>query len=330
MQDSININHGSGGRQMHELITTKIIGKLKNGILERMDDSAILKNHPNSRLAMTTDSYVVNPLFFSGGDIGRLAVSGTINDLATSGAKPYALSLAFILEEGMPFKTIEKIVDSIVQAANEADVKIVTGDTKVVEKGKGDQIFINTCGIGFIENDIEISTYNAKVGDSVIISGPIGNHEVAMMKARNMIDFEIDVESDAAPLNKQVEEILAKTTKIHTIKDPTRGGLASALQEICDHSNCQIQINETEIPIDKQVQAVCDLIGFDPLYMANEGKFIIICPKESEKDVLSTFTQGKIIGEVKNNERPSLVLQTSAGGMRRLSMLETTQLPRIC
>lgn len=331
MSGNININHGSGGRQMHSFIKKCIIDKLQNGILERLDDSAVLENLKTSRLAMTTDSYVVSPIFFEGGDIGRLCIAGTVNDLTTSGAKPYALSLAFILEEGISYETIERIVDSIAVAAKEANVKIVTGDTKVVEKGKGDQIYINTCGIGFIEDDVNISTYNAKKGDSVIISGPIGNHEVAMMKARKMIDFEIDIKSDAAPLNNQIQNILTKSKEIHVVKDPTRGGLASALHEITEHSNCEIKLIESNIPIDKQVNAVCQLIGFDPLFMANEGKFVIVCSKAAESIVLKEFgPAAKVIGTVTGEGKASLILETESGGMRRLGMLETTQLPRIC
>ncbi len=325
----ITLNHGSGGTQMHQLIKERVIDRLSNGILERMDDSAILENQNNKKISMTTDSYVVSPLFFDGGDIGRLCICGTVNDLTTSGAKPYALSLAFILEEGTDISLIEKVVDSIVETANEAGVNIVTGDTKVVEKGKGDGLYINTCGIGFIDNETNISTYNAKNGNKVLITGPIGNHEVAMMKARKMIDFDVDVKSDAAPLNKPIEKLLNISPQgINVIKDPTRGGLASALKEISEHSNCTIEIDEELLPIDKNVQAVCDLIGFDPLYLANEGKFVIVCDDNRTQDIINCFPEAKIIGEVKPGE--DLLLKTSSGGVRRVGMLETMQLPRIC
>lgn len=330
MKNRVGMNHGSGGRQMHKFISQCVIDKLKNGVLERLDDSAVLENYKTGRIAMTTDSYVVSPLFFDGGDIGRLCVSGTVNDLTTSGAKPYALSLAFILEEGVSYETIEKIVDSIVTAAKEADVKIVTGDTKVVERGKGDQIYINTCGIGYIPEGVNVSTYNAKEGDAVMVTGNIGDHEVAMLKARKMINFEVDIKSDVAPLNKGIEKVIDKTNKINVIKDPTRGGVASALWEICQHSNCEIELDETMLPIDKSVKAVCELVGFDPLYLANEGKYIVVCPKESVDTVIESFPKARVIGTVKSNSKANLLLKTEVGGVRRLGMLETTQLPRIC
>ncbi|MBL6989459.1 MAG: hydrogenase expression/formation protein HypE [Bacteriovoracaceae bacterium] len=331
LDKSININHGSGGRLMHEFINKHIAQKLQNGILEKFDDSAILKNAAGKRIAMSTDSYVVSPLFFPGGDIGSMCVSGTVNDVTTSGAVPYTMSLSFILEEGVDLEVIDKIIDSIAKVAKEADIKIVTGDTKVVEAGKGDQIYINTCAIGFIDDDVNISTYNATVGDSVIVTGPIGNHEVAMLKAKQMIDFEIDTVSDVAPLNKLIENVLSKTKKINVIKDPTRGGLASALIEICDHSNCEIVIKEKDIPVDKDVAAVCELIGYDPLYLANEGKFIIICNADVTDTVLQSLgPNAKLIGTVTSKDNPQLTMETLSHGRRRIGMLETSQLPRIC
>jgi hydrogenase expression/formation protein HypE len=328
---NVTMNLGSGGRQMHQFINSYIVESLKNGILEKLDDSAVMENTTNARIAMTTDSYVVSPVFFEGGDIGRLCVAGTVNDLSTSGAKPYAITLSFILEEVIPFDTIKKIIDSIAVTAKEAGVNVVTGDTKVVEKGKGDLIYINTCGIGFIDDGVNISTHNARPGDSVIVTGPVGNHEVAMMKARGMINFDVDVKSDVRPLNKKVEELLKITKKIHSIKDPTRGGLASALNEICEHSGCSIRLIEESIPIDPGVNAACNLLGFDPLYLANEGKLIFICPKTEEAVVLRIFgSSASIIGEVTADDKKWLSIVTKNGGIRRLGMLETTQLPRIC
>lgn len=327
----ITMNHGSGGRQMHEFIKNTIIDKLKNGVLERMDDSAILENLKTNRLAMTTDSYVVNPLKFSGGDIGRLCVSGTVNDITTSGAKPYAMTLAFIVEEGMDLKLIEEITESIAKTAKEADIKIVTGDTKVVEQGKGDGLFINTAGIGFIEDGIDISTYNTLPGDDIIISGPIGNHEIAMMKARGMIDFELEVESDVRPLNKEIETLINEGVKLHTIKDPTRGGVASALSEIVEHAGVEILLQESELPIDDVVRSVCSLVGYDPLYLANEGKFVITCPPESSEKVIKAFNgTARVIGKAQKSDDPRLLLETEFGGLRKVGMLETMQLPRIC
>ncbi|MBF0361470.1 MAG: hydrogenase expression/formation protein HypE [Oligoflexia bacterium] len=329
----ITLNHGAGGREMQKFINKLIVDKLKNGILERLDDCAVLENHMKKRIAMTTDSYVVSPIFFDGGDIGRLAVSGTVNDLSTSGAKPYALSLAFILEEGMPLSSIEKIVHSIAATAAEAGVKIVTGDTKVVERGKCDQIYINTCGIGMIDEGINISTYNANIGDSIFVTGPIGNHEIAMLRARKMLDFEFHTVSDVAPLNKNVELLLSKTKKIRVIKDPTRGGLASALNEIAEHSNCEVYLYENQIPIDPDVHSVCEIVGFDPLYLANEGKFIIIADHsaETESAIYSSFEGAKLIGKIKStHHRKGVFMETYSGGIRKLGVLETTQLPRIC
>lgn len=330
MSEKISINHGSGGRQMHEFIETCIVTKLGNGILERMDDSAILQNESEQQLAMTTDSYVVSPIFFEGGDIGRLCVCGTVNDLATSGAIAKYLSLAFILEEGISLKTLEIIIDSIAHAAKQAGIKVVTGDTKVVQKGRGDQIYINTCGIGFIPKDVNISTYNAKPDDAVIITGSIGNHEVAMIKSRKMVDFDFSIESDVTPLNIFVEKLLKKSPHgINVVKDPTRGGIASALKEISEHSQCHIHIEEEKIPMDQNVSAICELLGFDPLYMANEGKYIIICNQQRVEDVLDIFEEAKVIGIVKDG-KADVTLETNLGGVRRIGMLEVTQLPRIC
>ncbi len=327
----ITMNLGSGGKEMHNFISSYIVEELKNGILEKLDDAAVMENSNKARIAMTTDSYVVSPVFFDGGDIGRLCVCGTVNDLSTSGAKPYALSLAFILEEGASIETIKIIIDSIKIAAKEADVKIVTGDTKVVEKGKGDKIYINTCGVGFIDNGVNISTHNAVIDDIVMISGPIGNHEVAMMKARGMVTFDINIKSDVSPLNRKIEKLLEKTKQIHVIKDPTRGGLAGALNEICKNSRCGIRIIEENIPVDPEVEAVCNLLGFDPMYLANEGKYVIVCGKEDEIFVKQIFgTEAKVIGTVIRDEKAMVTLQAKSGGIRKLGMLETTQLPRIC
>jgi len=328
---TITLNHGLGGKQMHEFIKNTIMTKLQNGILEKMDDSAILKNLKTNRLALTTDSYVVSPLIFPGGDIGRLCVCGTVNDLTTSGAKPYALTLAFIIEEGMDLAVLDTIIDSINKTAKEAQILIVTGDTKVVEKGKGDGIFINTSGIGFIDDHIEISTYNTKDHDDVLVTGPIGNHEIAMMKARNLIEFDLTVESDVRPLNIPIENLLKQKVLLHSIKDPTRGGLASALYEIVEHSKVDITLIEKDLPIDKVVQSVCSLVGFDPLYLANEGKFIITCPKESSQHIIKAFKgTAQIIGRAKKSEHPKLLMETKSGGIRKIGMLETMQLPRIC
>ena len=328
--EAITLNHGAGGRQMHQFINNVILKELSNGILERLDDSAVIKNSKHGRLAMTTDSYVVSPLFFPGGDIGRLAVSGTINDLTTSGAIPLGLSLAFILEDGVKLEVLERIVHSIAIAAKEANVKIITGDTKVVEQGKGDKIFINTCAIGSIPDHINLSSYNATDGDIVMITGAIGNHEITLMKERELFDFDTTVTSDAAPLNIQVQSILENFPKLNVVKDPTRGGVASALNEIVDHSNCSIILQEQALPIDPEVANISELLGLDPLYMANEGKFIIIGPAEMHEHVREFFPDAVTIGKVKKDKKAVLLLETKFGGLRRVGMLETTQLPRIC
>lgn len=329
--EKITLTHGSGGRQMHQLIHDYLVSRLKNGILEKLDDSALLNNRKSEKLAMTTDSYVVSPLFFKGGDIGRLCICGTVNDLATSGAEAAYLSLSFILEEGFPLSDLNKIIDSISKTALEADVQIVTGDTKVVEKGKGDGIYINTCGIGFVPEGVHLSTYNGLNGDLIAVTGPIGNHEISLMLTRNLLLFKAEIHSDVAPLNKYVSRLLKISDGIKTIKDPTRGGLASALVEISENSRCEIRLDEEKIPVDRDVQAVCDLTGLDPLYLANEGKYVIVCSPDAKESVLSVFPETSFIGEIRDIHRGGCVLmETTSGGMRKIAMLETTQLPRIC
>jgi hydrogenase expression/formation protein HypE len=328
--NNITLSIGSGGKDMHSFINEYIVKKLGNSSLNRMDDASVIMP-TGKRIAFTTDSYVVSPIFFDGGDIGRLCVCGTVNDLTTAGAKPVALSLAFILEDGVPIDDICKIVDSIATTCKEADVKVITGDTKVVEKGKGDKIYINTSGVGFIDEGVNISSHNAVVGDQIIVTGPIGNHEATMMKARGLINFDTKINSDVAPLNLKIEGLLKTTKDIHVIKDPTRGGLASALFEIAQNSNCEIRIFEEKLPVDGNVKAVCDILGLDPLYLANEGKFVIICPENSTGSVLRTFgPKAKIIGAVMSSGKQKLNIETLSGGIRRLSMLDSVQLPRIC
>ena len=331
--EKITLNHGAGGCQMQEFIKSAIVKKLSNGILERLDDCAVLPTEKTSRMAMTSDSFVVSPLFFEGGDIGRLCIAGTANDLATSGANVHAMSLSFIIEEGMDLETIERITDSIAQTAKEAQVRIVTGDTKVVEKGKGDGIFINTCAMGFIPEGYNLSTYNAQVGDVVILTGSMGDHEVALMKARGLIDFELDVKSDVAPLNLKVKELLSacSPSDIRIIKDPTRGGVASALHEIAEHSCCTIRLDEVSLPIDSQVKAVCELTGIDPLYMANEGKYIIVGNQNILPRVRDIFSpRAIIVGEVIDSQSRGVLIRTQSRAERRIAALENIQLPRIC
>ncbi|MDA3865052.1 MAG: hydrogenase expression/formation protein HypE [Deltaproteobacteria bacterium] len=326
----ITINHGAGGRLMHEFIHDSIVAHLGNSKLDKMDDSSVLQNYPHKLPVLTTDSYVVHPVFFSGGDIGRLCVCGTVNDLAASGAEPLALTLSFILEEGFELEKLDKIIASIGKTAKEAGVEIVTGDTKVVEKGKGDGIFINTAGLGFVDPGVSISSHNTLPGDLVLVTGPLGNHEMALFKDRENMNFQYSVQSDVTPLNLKVKELLAHTRNIHTIKDPTRGGLASALTEIAQNSQVRIELEEEKIPVDKEVKAMCDLVGFDPLYLANEGKYIIVCPPEETPKVKAAFgSETTVIGQVEKGQ-PDLILNTASGGNRRLIMMENIQLPRIC
>ncbi len=327
---NITMNHGAGGRVMHDFIQKSVVGHLGNDLLTRMDDAAVLDLPAGSRLALTTDSYVVHPLFFPGGDIGRLAVCGTVNDLSTAGADPLYLTLAFILEEGFPLADLDRILASIAATAREAGVRIVTGDTKVVERGKGDGIFINTAGVGAIPAGVDLSTHNARPGDVILVSGPMGNHEVALFAVREKLPFSTSIESDATPLNHLVQRLLATTPEIRAIKDPTRGGVASALWEICEHSGVAVTVDEESLPVDKEVRGVCELVGFDPLYLANEGKLVVVCGPEAEGPLLEVMGPGAARIATVYRGPAALTMETAIGGRRRLSMLESVQLPRIC
>ncbi|MBN2725579.1 MAG: hydrogenase expression/formation protein HypE [Deltaproteobacteria bacterium] len=324
MRNEITLNHGSGGRQMHELIEKNI--KKVLGENTTSDDSAVVEI--NGRVAFTTDSYVVDPLFFPGGNIGALAVSGTVNDLLTCGAYPKFLSLALIIEDGFSINQLDEIIKTIAIFAKDAGIRIVTGDTKVVERGKGDGIFINTAGVGSVPEGRNISSSLVKPGDIIMVTGDMGTHEMAMFKARENPPFELNIVSDVAPLNIQTLDLLRRTSDIHCIKDPTRGGLASALHEISTNSSCSIEIDESSVPVHPQVAGACALLGFDPLYMANEGKFIITGEAAIEEHVKNVFPDAVTIGKVTSGS--DVYLKTEGGGIRRLGMLETMQLPRIC
>jgi hydrogenase expression/formation protein HypE len=332
--DKILLAHGSGGKLSHELIAKYFVPRLSNPILARMDDSAILEF--NGKLAFTTDSFVVSPLFFPGGDIGKLAVCGTVNDLAVSGAKPLYLSLAFIIEEGLPLAELEIIMESIGTAAKEADVKIVTGDTKVVNRGSTDKLFINTAGIGRIPPGVEISGSNARQGDKIILSGTIGDHGVAVMSQREGLRFKVPVESDCAPLASLVTDMLRYSEAIHCMRDPTRGGLATTLNELASQSQAGLRILEDQIPVRDSVRSACEMLGLDPLYVANEGKLVAIVAPEKAEDILIGMKKNKygkystIIGEV-TGERPGrVVMKTCLGTSRVVDMLSGELLPRIC
>ncbi|MGD0780858.1 MAG: hydrogenase expression/formation protein HypE [Dehalococcoidales bacterium] len=333
MEDKILLAHGSGGKLMHDLIQS-FLPDLANPILEKMEDSAVF--NVSGKLAFTTDSYVVNPIFFPGGDIGRLAVCGTVNDLAMSGAKPLYLSLSFIIEEGLPIADLKKILTSIKKAAAEADVKIVTGDTKVVNKGSADKLFVNTAGVGSVPEGVNISASNAKVGDKVILSGNIGDHGVAVLSQREGLKFDTPVPSDCAPLHKLVADMLAAASNIHCMRDPTRGGLATTLNDFAEKSNVGIRIEEDKIPVAKAVLAACELLGLDPLYIANEGKLVAVVPAKYTDAVLFAMKKNKygrnavIIGEVTAEHSQRVVMKTTLGASRIVDMPVGELLPRIC
>lgn len=335
MESKILLAHGSGGKLSHELIGKKIMKRLSNPMLDKMNDASVFE--ANGRLAFTTDSYVVNPIEFPGANIGKLAVCGTVNDLSMAGAKPLYLSLAYIIEEGLPLDTLDKITASVQEAAEEAGVKIVTGDTKVVGRGSADKIFINTSGIGVIPEGVDVSGANAKAGDKIILSGTIGDHGVAVMTQREGLNFKTPVESDCAPLNKMVASMISVTADIHVLRDPTRGGLATTLNEIAEQSEVNIVLEESEIPVRDAVRGACELLGLDPMYVANEGKLIAIVPSDKADEVLKAMQKSKygqdaaIIGEVKEKSSKGMVtLKTAYGTTRIIDMLSGELLPRIC
>ena len=335
MDEAILLAHGSGSRLSHELIEKIFLPPLANPLLAKLDDSAVFDL--SGRLAFTTESYVVNPIFFPGGDIGKLAVCGTINDLAMSGATPLYLSLSLIIEEGLTLSQLTKVVNSIKAAAEEAEVKIVTGDTKVVNRVSADKLlFINTSGIGIISPDIDISGANAKVGDKIILSGTIGDHGIAVISQREGLKFSVPVQSDCAPLNKLVSQMLEASSQIHCLRDPTRGGLATTLNELAKQSKVGIRIEEEKIPVRDGVRAACELLGFDPLYVANEGKLVaIVAPNDAQK-VLSKMKRNpygadaSIIGEVTDEHKGKVIMKTRLGASRIVDMLSGELLPRIC
>lgn len=335
----ITLAHGSGGKAMHELIEGLFLDYLHNPLLAALEDQAVFEVPVNSqinRMAFTTDSYVVSPIFFPGGDIGRLAIAGTVNDLAMSGAKPRFLSAGFILEEGFAIADLKRILTSMRDTAAEAGVEIVTGDTKVVQRGSVDKIFINTTGIGFIEHNLKISASNARVGDKVILSGSMGDHGTTIMIARGELELETDIESDAAPLWSLVKSMLEVTNEIHVLRDPTRGGVATTLNEIALSSEICIEIQEELLPVREEVKGACEILGLDALYIGNEGKLLAIVAS-SQADALvermKAHPYGRdaaIIGEVVAAPAGIVVLKTAFGGTRIVDMLVGEQLPRIC
>lgn len=335
--DKILLNHGSGGKMTHELITGLFVRYFDNPILKTQTDSAIL-SIDSHLIAFTTDSYVVSPVFFPSGNIGKLAICGTVNDLAVSGAKPLYLSCGFIIEEGLPFSELEDIVKTMADEAAKAGVLIVTGDTKVVNKGSCDKIFINTAGIGILnESRKNISTgKDITPGDKIIVNGPIGNHGAAILCARNSVEYYSEILSDCASLNSLIERVLQTSGKVKFMRDATRGGLGTVLCELAGEKEFGVELSETEIPLDESVRGLCEIFGYDPLFMANEGKVVMVVGKEDAWKVLETLhseEHGKlaaIVGEITSTNKGLVVMITGIGGSRLIDMPAGEQLPRIC
>ena len=331
----IELSHGGGGRAMAQLIEELFLAAFDNDWLRAQDDCARLPAC-GGRLVMATDSHVVSPLFFPGGDIGCLSVHGTINDVAMSGAQPLYLAATFILEEGFPLADLKKIVDSMAQAARRAGVSIVTGDTKVVERGKGDGVFITTTGVGVIPPGVEISASRAKPGDVILISGALGDHGMAVLSQRENLSFDSPIVSDTAALHELVAVMIQVAPGIHCLRDPTRGGLGSALNEIAQQSGVGMRLREAAIPVHEPVRALCEFLGLDPLYVANEGKLLAICPAELAETVRATLRghplgqEAAIIGEVVEDPHGFVEMETTFGGRRLVDWLSGEQLPRIC
>jgi len=332
--DTVVLGHGSGGTLSHDLLKRLFLPDLGKAAPRALDDSAVIVMD-GQRYAITTDSHVVSPLFFPGGDIGRLAICGTVNDLAMVGAIPIALTCGFVLEEGLSFDVLQRVVASMKDAAKEAGVYIAAGDTKVVQKGSADKLFINTSGIGKITDGVNISGANAKEGDVVIISGTIGDHGIAVLSARENLGFETALESDVAPLNHLVQAMM-NAGEIHVLRDPTRGGLATTLVEIAKQSNVTIELQETKIPVKPQVHAACEMLGFDPVYVANEGKLVAFVKESDAEKILDVMKKTKygedstVIGKVTGSGRSQVRLRTAIGGTRLVDMLPGEMLPRIC
>lgn len=334
-KDKVNMTHGSGGRAMAQLIDELFIKHLDNKLLRQANDQASFDVEAG-RMVMSVDGHVISPIFFPGGDIGSLSIHGTVNDVAMSGAKPLYLSAGFILEEGYPLADLERIVISMAKAAEEAGVPVITGDTKVVEKGKGDGVFITTTGIGVVPEGINISGDLATPGDVILVNGSIGDHGVAIMSNRENLEFETTIESDSASLHGLIADMVKAVPDIHCLRDPTRGGLATTLNELAQQSGVGMSIRENDIPVKPAVSAACELLGLDPLYVANEGKLICICAAADAEKVLATMQahplgqEASIIGEVIEDEHGFVQMKTGFGGSRIVDWLAGEQLPRIC
>lgn len=335
MERTIQLDHGSGGRATHDLVGKLFAEAFQNPFLSELNDSAVL-DVDAGRIAMTTDSYVVDPVEFPGGDIGSLAVHGTVNDLSMRGARPLYLTAGFILEEGLEISLLERIVNSMAGAAREAGVVVVAGDTKVVPRGKADKIFINTAGIGVVPMGINIGGQYAVPGDVILINGTIGDHGLAILCRREGLSMENEIRSDAASLNDLVETMLGVCSEIHVLRDPTRGGVATTMNEIAQQSQVGICLNEADLPVRQDVAGACELLGLDPLYVANEGKVLVFVPKADADRVLATMRAHPLgaeachIGTVTAEDQGRVVLKTLIGGRRLIDMLRGEQLPRIC
>lgn len=332
---TVTLAHGGGGKLMHQLLEKMIVPAFKNDLLESRHDGAVFPVG-NARLAFTTDSYVVRPLFFPGGDIGALAVNGTVNDLAMCGARPLYLSCGMILEEGLPMETLWDVVQSLKRSAEVAGVQLVTGDTKVVDKGKGDGIFLNTSGVGIIEHGMTIAPTSVREGDAVLLSGDIGRHGIAIMATREGLEFETTIESDCAPLSGTVQRLIDAGLEIHCLRDLTRGGLGTTLIEISESAKLQIAIEETKIAVRDDVAGACEVLGFDPLYLANEGRMIVFVPEDEAERALELLRSGpggefaSRIGTVKEDSPGLVTMKSRIGTTRIIDMLSGEQLPRIC
>ncbi len=334
-QGAVDMSHGAGGRAMAQLIAELFQTRLDNALLRQGNDQAMF-SPPPGRLVMSTDGHVISPLFFPGGDIGCLAVHGTVNDVAMAGARPLYLAAGFILEEGFPLADLVRVVEGMARAANEAGVPVVTGDTKVVERGKGDGVFITTTGVGVVPDGVEISGDRARPGDAVLVSGYLGDHGVAVLSKRENLGFEVEIQSDTASLHGLVAGMVEAVPEIHCLRDPTRGGLATTLNELAYQSGVGMRIRESAIPVRPEVAAACELLGLDPLYVANEGKLIAICPGERAEELLAVMhahplgADAAIIGEVVADPNRFVQMETGLGGSRIVDWLSGEQLPRIC
>jgi hydrogenase expression/formation protein HypE len=332
---TVTLAHGGGGKLMHQLLEKMVLPAFRNDLLESRHDGAVFPA-PSGRLAFTTDSYVVRPLFFLGGDIGSLAVNGTVNDLAMCGARPLYLSCGMILEEGLPMETLWAVVQSLKESAQRAGVQLVTGDTKVVDKGKGDGVFLNTSGVGVIEHNLTIAPTSVRAGDAVLLSGDIGRHGIAIMATREGLEFETAIESDCAPLNGTVQRLLDAGLELHCLRDLTRGGLGTTLIEIAETAKLQVAIDEMKIGVREDVAGACEVLGFDPLYVANEGRMVVFVPeREAERalDILRNGPGGDFaahIGTVKSDSPGMVTMKSRIGTTRIVDMLSGEQLPRIC